>query len=71
MSARAGDGGRLFGSITPAEVVDAVRAAGGPALDRRRVELPGPIKSIGNYEVRVRLHPEVNAKISVAVLRSK
>ena len=71
MSARAGDGGRLFGSITPAEVVDAVRAAGGPVLDRRRLELPGPIKSIGNYEIRVRLHPEVTAKISVDVLRSK
>ena len=71
MSARAGDGGRLFGSITPAEVVDAVRSAGGPALDRRRLELPGPIKSVGNYEVRVRLHPEVTAKISLAILRSK
>ncbi|HET9142220.1 50S ribosomal protein L9 [Actinophytocola sp.] len=71
MSARAGDGGRLFGSITPAEVVDAVRSAGGPALDRRRLELPGPIKSIGNYDIKVRLHPEVTAKFSLAVLRSK
>jgi large subunit ribosomal protein L9 len=71
MSARAGDGGRLFGSITPAEVVDAVKAAGGPELDRRRLELPGTIKSIGAYEVRVKLHPEVTAKISLEVLRSK
>jgi large subunit ribosomal protein L9 len=71
MSARAGEGGRLFGSITPAEVVDAVKSAGGPPLDRRRLELPGPIKSIGTYEVRVRLHPEVTAKISLDVLRSK
>ncbi|HEU5108572.1 MAG TPA: 50S ribosomal L9 C-terminal domain-containing protein, partial [Micromonosporaceae bacterium] len=53
------------------EVVDAVRSAGGPALDRRRLELPGPIKSIGNYDIKVRLHPEVTAKFSLAVLRSK
>src|ERR1700755_399803 len=39
LSARAGAGGRLFGSVTPAEVVAAVRSAGGPELDRRRVEL--------------------------------
>src|ERR1700754_3831260 len=44
---RAGDAGRLFGSVTPAEIVDAVKAAGGPVLDRRRLELPGHIKSIG------------------------
>src|SRR5687767_15147481 len=57
LSARAGDGGRLFGSVTPAEVVDAVKAAGGPTLDRRRLELPGPIKSVGAHAVRIRLHP--------------
>jgi large subunit ribosomal protein L9 len=44
LSVRAGEGGRLFGSVTAAEIVDAVKAAGGPALDRRRVELPGHIK---------------------------
>src|SRR5690606_22991615 len=59
LSARAGSGGRLFGSVTPAEIVEAVKAAGGPALDRRRIELAGPIKSTGNHQVRVRLHPEV------------
>lgn len=71
LSARAGDGGRLFGSITPAEVVDAVKAAGGPALDRRRLELPGHIKALGAHQVRVRLHPEVTAKFDVNVVRSK
>jgi large subunit ribosomal protein L9 len=71
LSARAGDGGRLFGSITPAEVVDAVKAAGGPALDRRRLELPGHIKALGAHQVRVRLHPEVIAKFDVNVVRSK
>jgi large subunit ribosomal protein L9 len=71
LTSRAGDGGRLFGSITPAEVVDAVKAAGGPSLDRRRLELPGHIKSVGNYQVSVKLHPEVTAKINLEVLRSK
>jgi large subunit ribosomal protein L9 len=71
LSARAGDGGRLFGSVTPAEVVAAVRSAGGPELDRRRVELPGHIKSTGSYQVQVKLHPEVTAKFSLNVVGSK
>ncbi|HZN17359.1 MAG TPA: 50S ribosomal protein L9 [Micromonosporaceae bacterium] len=71
LSARAGQGGRLFGSVTPAEVVDAVVAAGGPELDRRRVELPGHIKSTGTYQVRVKLHPEVSASIALSVLPAK
>ena len=71
LSARAGSGGRLFGSVTAAEVVDAVRSAGGPHLDRRRVELPGHIKSTGNYQVQVKLHPEVSATIALSVTSSK
>ncbi len=71
LPARAGDGGRLFGSVTPAEVVAAVRSAGGPDLDRRRVELPGHIKSTGSYQVQVKLHPEVTAKFSLNVVASK
>ncbi len=64
----AGDSGRLFGSVTAADVVDAVRAAGGPALDRRAVEVPSQIKSIGKYPVTVRLHPEVTTEVDVAVV---
>jgi large subunit ribosomal protein L9 len=71
LQARAGDGGRLFGSVTPSEVVDAVKAAGGPSLDRRRLELPGHIKSIGAYPVRVRLHPEVTATFDLSVNKGK
>ncbi|MFG3706849.1 50S ribosomal protein L9 [Micromonospora sp. NPDC047670] len=69
LKARAGDGGRLFGSVTPAEIVDAVKAAGGPVLDRRRLELPGHIKSIGSYPVRIKLHPEVTAKFDLNVVQ--
>jgi large subunit ribosomal protein L9 len=66
--AKAGNGGRLFGSITTADVVAAVTAAGGPALDRRRVELPSSIKSTGTHTVTVRVHPEVSATLAIEVV---
>jgi len=69
--ARAGDGGRLFGSVTPSEVVDAVKRAGGPVLDRRRLELPGHIKTVGAYPVSIKLHPDVTAKFTLNVAASK
>jgi len=69
LGARAGESGRLFGSVTPADVVAAVVAAGGPTLDRRRLELPSAhIKTLGTHEVSVRLHPEVTASIDVEVV---
>lgn len=64
----AGDSGRLFGSVTPAQIVDAVRAAGGPVLDRHAVEVGEQIKSVGTHPVKVRLHPEVTADLQVAVV---
>ena len=66
--AKAGNGGRLFGSITTADVVAAVTAAGGPSLDRRRVELPSSIKSTGAHTVTVRVHPEVSATLAIEVV---
>jgi large subunit ribosomal protein L9 len=71
LTARAGDGGRLFGSVTAAEVAEAVKSAGGPVLDRRRLEMPGHIKSVGAYQVRVKLHPEVTAKFDLTVSAAK
>ncbi len=71
MPARAGQGGRLFGSVTAADVVDAVKAAGGPQLDRRKVELPAAhIKTVGTHTVSVRLHPEVAATVAVEIVSS-
>jgi large subunit ribosomal protein L9 len=67
LAVRAGTGGRLYGSVTAAEVVDAVKRAGGPDLDRRRVELPGHVKSVGDYNVQVKLHPEVSATFRLTV----
>jgi large subunit ribosomal protein L9 len=69
LAARAGDSGRLFGSITAVDIAGAVKSAGGPDLDRRRIQMPGHIKSLGSYDVTVSLHSEVTAKISVTVVR--
>jgi large subunit ribosomal protein L9 len=71
LPARAGDGGRLFGSVTAADVVAAVKAAGGPSLDKRKILLPASIKSIGSHQVSIRIHPEVDAKISVEVVAAQ
>jgi large subunit ribosomal protein L9 len=68
LTARAGDGGRLFGSVTPADVVDAVSAAGGPKLDKRRLTIGSPIKTVGSHQVSVALHPEVTATVNVEVV---
>jgi large subunit ribosomal protein L9 len=68
LAVRAGSGGRLYGSVTPADVADAVKRAGGPELDRRRIELPGHVKSTGDYKVQVKLHPEVAATFNLVVV---
>jgi large subunit ribosomal protein L9 len=67
LKVRAGDGGRLFGSVTPADIAGAVKSAGGPDIDKRRIELHTPIKTLGSHEVSVRLHTEVTAKVGIEV----
>jgi large subunit ribosomal protein L9 len=71
LKARAGDGGRLFGSITTNEIASAIKSAGGPDIDRRRLEVPGHIKSVGTYRVQLRLHSDVTAKFDVSVAAAK
>ncbi|MCG5215673.1 50S ribosomal protein L9 [Streptosporangium sp. KLBMP 9127] len=68
LKTRAGDTGRLFGSITTGDIADAVKAAGGPQLDRRRIEINNAIKSLGAHRVSVKLHPEVSAALEVEVV---
>jgi large subunit ribosomal protein L9 len=67
LQVRAGGSGRLFGSIGPADIVAAVRTAGGPELDKRRIEVRNPIKTVGVHRVSVRLHPEVTASLDIEV----
>ncbi|MCX5044916.1 50S ribosomal protein L9 [Aldersonia sp. NBC_00410] len=65
----AGDSGKLFGSVTPADVVGALKSAGGPAVDKRSVELPkAHIKAVGKHAVAVRLHPDVTVKFDLEVV---
>lgn len=63
----AGQGGKLFGSITPADIVAAVKSSGGPNLDKRLVDINGHIKTTGSHSVTVRLHPDVSVELPLAV----
>jgi len=65
---RAGGGGRLFGAVTVADIVEAVSKAGGPQVDKRRIEIGQPIKTVGAHTVTVRVHPEVTAAVSVEIV---
>jgi large subunit ribosomal protein L9 len=67
LSGKAGEEGKLFGSITSQDIADAL-ARQGHTIDRRRIELEHPIKTIGEHAVRVRLHPEVHAELRVSVI---
>ena len=70
VTARAGSEGKLFGSITSADVVDAVAAQTGVELDRRKLQLDEPIKSLGTHEVPVKLHSDVEFRVTVEVDRA-
>ncbi len=62
------DGSKLFGSITSSDVAEAIKAAGGPTLDKRAVDVGGHIKTAGSHAVSVKLHPGVIAKFDVQVV---
>jgi large subunit ribosomal protein L9 len=66
--ARAGSDGRLFGSVTAAAIAEAVEAQTGVELDRRRLELDEPIRTLGVHSVPVRLHREVEATLTLEVV---
>jgi len=70
LPARAGAAGRLFGSVTAADVVSAVTRAGGPKLDKRRLQLGGGIKSLGKHQVPIVRHPDVTATIPLEVVQA-
>jgi len=70
VGAHAGEGGRLFGSITVSDIADALESIGAP-VDKRRIEIGNPIKSLGAHDVTVRVHPEVSATVRLNVVASK
>jgi large subunit ribosomal protein L9 len=68
LATRAGGSGRLFGSVTAGDIATAVKQSGGPDIDKRRIEMINPIKTLGEHQVSVRLHPEVSATIDLEVV---
>jgi large subunit ribosomal protein L9 len=67
LTGKAGEEGKLFGSITTQDLADAL-ARQGHQIDKRRIELDHPIKTLGHHTVAVRLHPEVHAEVHVSVV---
>ena len=68
-TAKAGEGDKLYGSITGADIAEAIEKATGAVIDKRRVELAHPIKELGTHQVSLRLAPEVTAQVTVVVQR--
>ena len=66
--AKSGQSGRLFGAVSNGDIAAAVKAAGGPELDKRKIEVKQAIKTLGSYEATVRLHPEVAATLKFEVV---
>ena len=68
ISARAGEGGKLFGSVTTSDIARGIEEQLGEAIDRHEIRLEDPIRSIGSFDVEVHLHEEVNAQVTVEVI---
>ena len=71
LSIKAGDGGRLFGSVKTGDIAAAVAEAGIGQIDKRKVEIPNPIRSVGEYLATVRLHGDMVATIKLKVVAKK
>ena len=71
LTVKAGQDGRLFGSVRPADVASAVEAQGVGSLDKRKVEVPATIKTVGDHEATVRLREDIVATISLNVVAAK
>src|SRR5690625_1055014 len=67
MKAKSGDGGRLFGSITSKQIADSLKKEFNLDVDRRKIELKNPIRSLGHHQIPVKLHQEVMGTIRVHV----
>lgn len=70
IQAKAGKGGKLFGSVTANDIIDALQVQTGIELDRRKLHLDEPIKQVGEYQVPVKLHADVEVHLPVMVSES-
>lgn len=64
---KAGEGGKLFGAVSSKEIAKEVQSQLGFEIDKKKIQLPEAIKTLGNHEVTIKLHPKVTAKIVVKV----
>lgn len=71
LTVKAGAEGRLFGSVKTGDVADAVKSAGIGEIDKRKVQITSPIKSVGDHEATVRLRDDVTAVIALQVVAAK
>ena len=67
LTMKAGEGGRVFGSISSKEIATAAKQQFGLDIDKKKLQMPEPIKSFGTYEIPVKLHPQVTATLKVSV----
>lgn len=68
--AKVGESGKLFGSVTSTDVMNAIKAAGGPLVEKRNVQISAPIKKTGSHTVAIDLHPDVVARVTIEVVPS-
>lgn len=68
---KSGEGGRAFGSISSKEIASAAKTQCGLELDKKKIQLPEAIKTLGAYEVSVKLHPKVTGKLKVKVVEDQ
>lgn len=71
VSIKSGEGGRTFGSVSSKEIAEAAKAQCGMEIDKKKIQMPEPIKNLGVYEVNVKLHPSVTGKLKVKVQEEK
>jgi large subunit ribosomal protein L9 len=71
LTAKVGDQGRLYGSITSGDIADQLSAQLGQTIDKRKIELKDPIRQLGTFDVTIRLHRTVNAAVKVDVQPAK
>ncbi|PKM88064.1 MAG: 50S ribosomal protein L9 [Firmicutes bacterium HGW-Firmicutes-12] len=67
VSVKAGEGGRLFGAITAKDIGEAIEKDHGLDIDKRKIELKSPIKTLGEHQITIKLHPEVSAVLNVII----
>lgn len=70
VTTRIGEGGRLFGSVTNKEIAETLKKRYSIDLDKRKIEVKEPIKTLGNYVIQVRLYPDITAKVQIQVIEA-